>query len=344
MKRATLAVCLAASPLCLLAEGAGADADFSQREDVARFVSAMEARHGYDAGALQALFSDARSSRKIINAISKPAEALPWHKYRGIFLKPDRIRQGLQFWRENQTQLDRVAARYGVPPEVATAIIGVETKYGRNTGGFRVLDALATLAFDYPKRGRFFAKELEHYLLLTQEQSLDPRLPTGSYAGAMGIPQFIPSSYRAYAVDFDGDGLADIWENPADAIGSVGNYFKEHGWRQGGAVAVPAAVADGDVSAALTPGLKLALTMADLAALGIAPEAGSAAPAASAKVKLLQLENKNGPEHWLAFHNFYVITRYNHSALYAMAVHQLAGAIKALHEAELAKSAGHGGD
>lgn len=344
MKRATLAVCLAVSPLCLLAERAGADADFSQREDVARFVSAMEARHGYDAGALQALFSDARSSRKIINAISKPAEALPWHKYRGIFLKPDRIRQGLQFWRENQTQLDRVAARYGVPPEVATAIIGVETKYGRNTGGFRVLDALATLAFDYPKRGRFFAKELEHYLLLTQEQSLDPRLPTGSYAGAMGIPQFIPSSYRAYAVDFDGDGLADIWENAADAIGSVGNYFKEHGWRQGGAVAVPATVADGDVSAALTPGLKLALTMADLAALGIAPEAGSAAPAASAKVKLLRLENKNGPEYWLAFHNFYVITRYNHSALYAMAVHQLAGAIKALHEAELAKSAGHGGD
>lgn len=344
MKRATLAVCLAVVPLCLLAERAGADADFSQREEVAQFVSAMAARHGYDAGALQALFRDARSSSKIINAISRPAEALPWHRYRGIFLKPDRIRQGLQFWRENQAQLDRVAARYGVPAEMVTAIIGVETKYGRNTGGFRVLDALATLAFDYPKRARFFAKELEHYLLLTREQSLDPRLPTGSYAGAMGIPQFIPSSYRAYAVDFDGDGLADIWENPADAIGSVGNYFKEHGWRQGGAVAVPAAVAGGDGSAALTAGLKPTLTMADMTALGIAPEAGSAAPAASAKVKLLQLENKNGHEYWLAFHNFYVITRYNHSALYAMAVHQLAGAIKALHEAELAKSAGHGGD
>lgn len=344
MKRATLAVCLAVVPLCLLAERAGADADFSQREEVAQFVSAMAARHGYDAGALQALFRDARSSSKIINAISRPAEALPWHRYRGIFLKPDRIRQGLQFWRENQAQLDRVAARYGVPAEMVTAIIGVETKYGRNTGGFRVLDALATLAFDYPKRARFFAKELEHYLLLTREQSLDPRLPTGSYAGAMGIPQFIPSSYRAYAVDFDGDGLADIWENPADAIGSVGNYFKEHGWRQGGAVAVPAAVAGGDGSAALTAGLKPTLTMADLTALGIAPEAGSAAPAASAKVKLLQLENKNGHEYWLAFHNFYVITRYNHSTLYAMAVHQLAGAIKALHEAELAKSAGHGGD
>ena len=342
MKRATLAVCLAVSPLCLLAERAGADADFSQREDVARFVNAMAARHGHDAEALQALFRDARSSRKIINAISRPAEALPWHRYRGIFLKPDRIRQGLQFWRENQAQLERVAVRYGVPPEVVTAIIGVETKYGRNTGGFRVLDALATLAFDYPKRSRFFTKELEHYLLLTREQSLDPRLPTGSYAGAMGIPQFIPSSYRAYAVDFDGDGLADIWENAADAIGSVGNYFKEHGWRQGDAVAVPATVAGGDGSAGLTAGLKPTLTMADLTALGIAPEAGSAAPAASAKVKLLQLENESGHEYWLAFHNFYVITRYNHSALYAMAVHQLAGAIKA--EAELAKGAGHGGD
>ena len=342
MKRATLAICLAVFPPCLLAERAGADADFSQREDVARFVSAMTDRHGHDAAALQALFSDARSSRKIINAISRPAEALPWHRYRNIFLKPDRIRQGLQFWRENQAQLDRVAARYGVPPEVVTAIIGVETKYGRNTGGFRVIDALATLAFDYPKRSRFFAKELEHYLLLTQEQSLDPRLPTGSYAGAMGIPQFIPSSYRAYAVDFDGDGVADIWENAADAIGSVGNYFKEHDWRQGDEVAVPATVAGGDASAALTAGLKPTLTMADLTALGVAPAAGIAAPAATAKVKLLELENKNGPEYWLAFHNFYVITRYNHSALYAMAVHQLAGAIKA--EAELAKGAGHGGD
>ena len=342
MKRATLAICLAAVPLCLLAERAGADADFSQREDVARFISAMADRHGHDAAALQALFSDARSSRKIINAISRPAEALPWHKYRNIFLKPDRILQGAQFWRENQAQLDRVAARYGVPPEVVTAIIGVETKYGRNTGGFRVIDALATLAFDYPKRARFFAKELEHYLLLTREQSLDPRLPTGSYAGAMGIPQFIPSSYRAYAVDFDGDGVADIWENAADAIGSVGNYFKEHDWRQGDEVAVPARVASGDASAALTAGLKPTLTMADLTALGVAPAAGIAAPAATAKVKLLELENKNGPEYWLAFHNFYVITRYNHSALYAMAVHQLAGAIKA--EAELAKGAGHGGD
>lgn len=344
MKHATLAVCLAALPLCLLAERVGADADFSQREDVARFISAMADRHGHDAEALQALFNDARSSRKIINAISRPAEALPWHRYRGIFLKPDRIRQGVQFWRENQTQLNQVATRYGVPAEVVTAIIGVETKYGRNTGGFRVLDALATLAFDYPKRSRFFTKELEHYLLLTREQSLDPRQPTGSYAGAMGIPQFIPSSYRAYAVDFDGDGLADIWENAADAIGSVGNYFKEHGWRQGDAVAAPASVAGGDGSAGLTAGLKPTLTMADLAALGIAPEGGRAAPAASAKVKLLQLENKNGHEYWLAFHNFYVITRYNHSALYAMAVHQLAGAIKALHDAELAKSAGHGGD
>lgn len=344
MKRATLAVCLAVVPPCLLAEPAGADADFSQREDVARFISAMADRHGHDAAALQALFRDARSSSKIINAISRPAEALPWHKYRGIFLKPDRIRQGLQFWREHQAQLDRVAARYGVPAEVVTAIIGVETKYGRNTGGFRVLDALATLAFDYPKRGRFFAKELEHFLLLTREQSLDPRLPTGSYAGAMGIPQFIPSSYRAYAVDFDGDGLADIWENAADAIGSVGNYFKEHGWRQGDEVAIPATTAGGEASAALTAGLKPTLTMADLTALGIAPAAEIAAPAATAKVKLLQLENKQGHEYWLAFHNFYVITRYNHSALYAMAVHQLAGAIKALHDAELAKGPGHGGN
>ncbi|MCY3750083.1 MAG: lytic murein transglycosylase B, partial [Gammaproteobacteria bacterium] len=226
-------------------------------------------------------------------------------------------------------QLERAAEKYGVPVEILVAVIGVETKYGRITGGFKVINSLSTLAFDYPKRSRFFTSELKHFLLLAREQSLDPHTLAGSYAGAMGIPQFMPSSYRAYAVDFDEDGLTDIWDNPADAIGSVGNYLEEHGWRKDAGITSPATVPDSDISALLTDGLEPKLTMADMAEGGVA--AGEEVDAAE-NVKLLQLENKDGYEYWLALHNFYVITRYNHSALYAMAVYQLAEAIRAQYQ------------
>ena len=302
-----------------------AGADLLQRTEVASFISEMVAEYGYDAEELNDVLGRVELSEKVIAAITRPAEAFPWHRYRSIFIKPGRIRGGAEFWRRNQAQLERAAEQFGVPVEILVAVIGVETRYGGNTGGFKVINSLSTLAFDYPKRSRFFTSELKHYFLLAREQSLDPHTLTGSYAGAMGIPQFMPSSYRAYAVDFDEDGLTDIWENTTDAIGSVGNYFKEHGWKQGAAIITPATVPDGDISALLTNGLEPKLTMADMVDAGVA--AGDEVDAVE-NVKLLQLENKDGYEYWLALHNFYVITRYNHSALYAMAVYQLAEAIR----------------
>ena len=303
-----------------------AEAELLQRAEVAAFVRDMVTEYDYDADELNDVLGRVQLSEKVIAAISRPAEALPWHRYRSIFIKPSRVRGGVEFWRRHLAQLEHARELYGVPIEIMVAIIGVETRYGNNTGGFKVINSLSTLAFDYPKRSRFFTGELKHYLLLTREQSLDPHTLKGSYAGAMGIPQFIPSSYRAYAVDFDEDGLIDIWENPADAIGSVGNYFKVHGWREGAGITTPANVRETDISALLTNGLELKLKMGDMAAGGVTAE-GDLDPAE--KVKLLQLENKDGYEYWLALHNFYVITRYNHSALYAMAVYQLSEAIRA---------------
>ena len=302
-----------------------------QRAEVASFIRDMVAEYDYDADELNDVLGRVQLSEKVIAAISRPAEALPWHRYRSIFLKPGRVNGGGEFWRENKAQLERAKELYGVPEEVMVAIIGVETKYGRIKGGFKVIDSLSTLAFDYPKRSKFFSGELKHYLLLTREQSVDPHRLKGSYAGAMGIPQFIPSSYRAYAVDFDEDGLTDIWENPTDAIGSVGNYFKQHGWREGAGIITPASIPDRDISALITKGLEPKLTMADLTAGGVTAEEEIDAVE---KVKLLQLENKDGYEYWVALHNFYVITRYNHSALYAMAVYQLADAIKARYHSD----------
>lgn len=307
-----------------------AGADLLQRTDVTAFINEMVAEHGYDPGELNDFLGRVELSEKVIAAITRPAESLPWHRYRAIFLKPGRIRGGVEFWNRNRTQLERAAESYGVPVEIVVAVIGVETKYGQNTGSFKVINSLSTLAFDYPRRSSFFTSELKHYLLLVREQSLDPHELKGSYAGAMGIPQFISSSYRAYAVDFDGDGLTDIWENPTDAIGSVGNYFREHGWRKGAEIVSRASVPDSDISSLLSDGLELKQTQADMARAGVTAENEIDA---GEKVKLLQLENKNGYEYWLALHNFYVITRYNHSALYAMAVYQLAEAIRAQYQA-----------
>ena len=304
-----------------------------QRADVQQFIADVSRRNGIPSAEISAILSQAILSSQIIAAISRPAEALPWHRYREIFLQPERIQGGVQFWRENSAALERASNAYGVPVEILVAIIGVETRYGKNTGGYRVLDALATLAFDYPKRADFFRGELEQFLLLTREQKLEPLELKGSYAGAMGTPQFIPSSFRRFAVDFDVDGRIDIWNSNADAIGSVANYFREHGWQSGGLVALPLAADVAPADALLSDDLEPKLSPAMLAQNGIV----SPVPIpADHKVKILTLEAESGPEHWLGFWNFYVITRYNHSVLYAMAVHQLAQDILAGHEAEAA--------
>jgi membrane-bound lytic murein transglycosylase B len=281
---------------------------------------------GFEAARVESLLSKAERKQAIIDAISRPAEkTLQWHTYRKIFIRQERIAQGQAFMATHADSLARAEESYGVPPEIVAAIIGVETWYGRYLGNYRVLDALATLAFDYPPRSRFFRGELEHYLLMTREQGLDPVALKGSYAGAMGYGQFISSSYRHYAVDFDGDGVADILGNPVDAIGSVANYFREHRWQSGEPVADRLQADLPGSSPLLTDGLKPGLKVADYrkAGLPVPEKVSNDLPA-----RALRLKAEAEHELWLTYRNFYVITRYNHSHLYAMAVHQLAEALK----------------
>ncbi|MBI1731398.1 MAG: lytic murein transglycosylase B [Gammaproteobacteria bacterium] len=305
----------------------------TRREDVRQFIDDVSRRNGIPAEEISAALSQARFSAEVVSAVSQPAEALPWHRYRRIFLQPDRIQGGARYWHDHDEFLRLASDTYGVPAEIIVAIIGVETRYGRNAGKYRVLDALATLAFDYPKRAPFFRGELEQFLLLAREQELNLLSVRGSYAGAMGTPQFIPSSYRRFAVDFDGDGRKDIWGDHADAIGSVGNYFKEHGWLSGGLVALPLPAGITPADTLLSGDLEPRLTVEQLSENGLAPPLPIPP---GAKSKLLALELESGREHWLGFWNFYVITRYNHSVHYAMAVYQLADEIRRARESAVA--------
>ena len=289
-------------------------------------IDEMVAKQGFEREDLQALFADARRKDSILKAISRPAEKTkPWHEYRAIFVTPTRTSQGLEFYRRYHASLLRAERQYGVPADIIVAIIGVETRYGRNKGSYRVIDALSTLAFDYPPRSRFFSGELREYLLMTREQGLPVSELKGSYAGAMGYGQFIPSSYRAYAVDFDGDGVVDIINNPVDAIGSVANYFRRHGWQTGEPVVATATVEPGYRQEWFNDGLKPRRTVAELATGKIRAEQGPSERLATA----MAFEGAEGEEFWLGWHNFYVITRYNHSSMYAMAVYQLSQAIGA---------------
>ncbi|MCU0936110.1 MAG: lytic murein transglycosylase B [Gammaproteobacteria bacterium] len=307
----------------VLAQGAGRVLD---QPGAADFLAEVSRRHGYPQEELEALFGRAEVLPSVLTAISRPAEAKPWYEYRRIFLTPERVEGGVAFWLEQAAALERASAQFGVPPEVIVAIIGVETRYGRNTGSFRVLEALATLAFNYPRRAEFFRKELESFLVLAREEGIPALDPKGSYAGAMGIPQFMPSSYRRYAVDLDADGRRDLWRNPTDAIGSVANYLRAHGWERNGVVALPATVTAPEAIPLLKAGLKPSLTADRLASEGVRVN-GEMPPDGLAA--LIQLETQEGYEYWVGLQNFYAITRYNHSPLYAMAVHLLAQQIKA---------------
>lgn len=312
----------------LLGGCASAPAHYTQSPRVQTFIQHMVKAYGFHRGRLENLMRNAKHEQKIIDAMNHPAEALPWYKYRPIFLGKKRISQGVKFMRANQQYLDKAQARYGVPPAIITAIIGVETRYGRNTGSLRVLDALYTLSFDYPPRHKFFMRELAQFLLLTRKQGIDPESVKGSYAGAMGLPQFIASTYRHYAVDFNGDGKIDLWHQKADAIGSVANYLHKRGWQPNAPIAVRANVAAGVTDKtlkALHPNrLKANLGLPTLAAQGIRPQHGLPM---GMPVGLLKLKGAAVPQVWLGAPNFYVITTYNHSPLYAMAVYQLARAI-----------------
>jgi membrane-bound lytic murein transglycosylase B len=285
------------------------------------FAVEMERKHGFDRQEVTALLNQTEFRDDIIKAITRPAEAKPWHQYRPIFLKPERIAGGVKFWQENEGLLYEVASDYGVPPEIIVAIIGVETRYGDYTGRYRILDSLTTLAFGYPKRSKFFRSELEQFLLLTREEQVDPTQAKGSYAGAMGKPQFISSSYRSYAVDYDKDGHRDLWHNNADVIASVANYFKRHGWREGEPITLQ--VQGGShLETFVKAGMKPSIKVADLLASGVKPK-DSVIADPTALTSLIELDAGGHNEYWLGLHNFYVITRYNHSNLYAMAVYQL---------------------
>jgi membrane-bound lytic murein transglycosylase B len=296
------------------------------------FAAEMAAKHGLDSVALADLMARARYRQDVIDTMRRPYESKPWSVYRALFLTPSRIHGGVAFWREHAALLRRAELEYGVPPEVIVAIVGVETSYGGNLGRHLVIDALSTLGFAYPPRADFFRGELEDFLLLARDESLDAGAVTGSYAGAVGKAQFIPSSYRAYAVDFDGDGRRDLWRSDADVIGSVANYLSAHGWRPRQPVAAPAmltpearaAVASGALSAARNDPVAPATPVGALAALGVAT--GETLDP-DAQATLLSLDGQED-EYWVGLDNFYVITRYNRSNLYAMAVYQLGREIR----------------
>lgn len=304
-------------PLVACAEGE----NYSAHPAATEFIERLVTEDGFDRGELERIFAAAERQDSILEAIARPAEKTkPWHEYRQIFVTDKRTRQGLEFLREHGDTLARAENRTGVPASIIAAVLGVETYYGRVTGSYGVINALSTLAFDYAPRSDFFTRELRHFLILTREQGLEPLSLKGSYAGAMGYGQFMPSSYRSYAVDFDGDGRVDIWENPVDAIGSVANYFKRHGWRTDEPVILPARKSGEVPESWMNAGLKPERSVAQFVAVGLEP-LGEASDDALATG--LALEGEEGTEYWLGLHNFYVITRYNHSAMYALSVYQL---------------------
>lgn len=313
------------SSVFLLGVAPGASASILDRDGVGDFIDGVAQREGFDAGELRGLLNQVERQEEVLEAIARPAESLPWYRYRPIFVTEARVQGGVKFWREHASTLERAEEHFGVPPEIVTAIIGVETFYGRHRGKYPVLDTLATLAFFYPPRQDFFRRELEQFLVLARDEGMDPRSVSGSYAGAMGMPQFISSSYRRYAIDFDDDGRRDLWDSTADVIGSVAGYLAEHGWREGEPIAAP--VADkGDYRELATDSLRPAIERGELRAAGVAVDAW---PDNGGRVALIELEGDDGDELWLGWRNFYAITRYNHSALYGMAVHQLAERIRA---------------
>jgi len=308
-------------------------ADYSKHPEASGFITTMVNKHHFEQSQIEAWLESAVHQKSIVKAMSRPAEkAKPWHEYRKIFVTDKRVSRGLQFWQENSLTLERAEKEFGVDPAIIVSIIGVETNYGRNVGSYRVIDALATLAFDYytytekrESRKIFFTTQLEHLLLLAREQGKDPLTLKGSYAGAMGWGQFMPNSYRNYAVDYDGDEFADIWTNPTDAIGSVANYFKKHGWKSGLPVATRAHIEDAPDSAKLNKMKRPKMTIADLVAQGYTPTDKLAEDLTAFP---LRFEAKYGQEYWLGLHNFYVIGRYNPRTKYAMAVHQLSQQIR----------------
>jgi membrane-bound lytic murein transglycosylase B len=333
LKRATLRALLGllASTPALLAPAHAQAPGYASRPEVRAFIAELVASEGFDGPALRRVFAQARYLPKVIAAMSRPLIAPPrWDEYEPQFVNPARVEAGVAFWDTNAGALARAQEEFGVPAAVVVAIIGVETFYGRNMGSYRVFDALATLAFDYPRRADFFRSELRQFLLLTREQGESPLAPRGSYAGALGLPQFMPGSIRAYAVDYDGDGRIDLTSNAVDAVGSVANFLARHGWQPGQpvmeAVRIESDVHDA-IARTLDGGIAERRSISAWVRDGVTGF-GIPADLAPDPVGLLMLEDAGGPSYWMVFNNWYVLTRYNRSRLYASAVWTLAQALK----------------
>jgi membrane-bound lytic murein transglycosylase B len=320
------AAILGGAPLRGIAQG-----NYAQRPEVKAFIEEMATERGFNAKSLRQLFAQVQYQPKVIEAISRPVLVPPkWYEFAPRFLAPARVDAGVDFWRSHADALERAEREFGVPPEIIVAIIGVETYYGRYTGNYRVIDALTTLAFDYPRRADFFRSELKQFLLLAREERIPPLEPKGSYAGAIGLPQFMPSSLRAYALDFDSDGRVDLASDAEDAIGSVAHYLARHGWQRGQPL-MDAALVEPEgrdaVFALLDAGVSPRRGLAEWEEGGVVPFE-PAADLASGPVGLLMLEEEGGPSYWIVYGNWFVLTRYNRSRLYASAVVELAQALK----------------
>lgn len=307
------------------AESQSGKGDYLQRSELQSFIQEMVDRHQFSETELKNWFAQVRPRSDIIESISNPAEGKPWYVYRTIFLKEKRIAGGVKFWRQHRNWLQTAEELTGVPASVIVAILGVETLYNTYKGRYPVLESLATLSFDYPKRAKFFRSEMEQFLLLAREEQVDPVTLIGSYAGAMGGPQFISSSFRRYAVDFNNDGKRDIWNDPADMIGSVANYFKLHGWVKDQPIAAKVNIDTKKLDSEILKSYKPGYSLTELQQAGIEIDKTGFPDIEAA---LIKLEQKKSDDFWLVFNNFYVITRYNHSPLYAMAVHQLSEEIE----------------
>ena len=306
------------------------------KPEVKAFIQHMVDKHDFNKNDLTKWFKQATVQTKVLDKIAHPYEALPWHRYQPIFMSKERIQEGALFWKNHEKALARAKKEYGIPPEIIVAIIGVETFYGKKTGDFPVLDSLITLGFYYPPRSKFFISELEHFLLLTREEGWDPRTIKGSYAGAMGYPQFISSSYRKFATDFDDNKSRDLHNSSHDSIGSVANYFKSHGWKPGELVAFPvhASAKQFEKLAAPKQSPKPSHTLSQWSKMGIEIPGDAKINEKNLQkdsFALISLKGIDANEYWLGSQNFYVITRYNHSDHYAMAVYTLSEKIKKAH-------------
>jgi len=328
LKTVTLNAVLLAAMLWIASQPASAQTPPSEvrplRPEMEKFIDQMVQAHGFDAKALRKVFAKVQTSQGVTRAIAAPSTSKPWYEFKPLFVDAQRITGGVKYWNDNAELLERARKEFGVPEAIIVSVIGIETRYGKRTGNFRVMDALSTLAFDVPARADYFRRELEQFLLLAREQQWDPLSINGSFAGAMGMPQFMPTSYRRYAIDFNADGHTDLWNDTADIIGSIGSYLHQSGWKEGTPVVVPARVDTADWKPLVDLGLKPTLTLDQWKMRGVDTLSNTQA---SMLASLFTLDLLGGPEFWFGSENFYAILQYNRSRNYAMAVNDLANEI-----------------